>query len=440
MNDTRLAEAIHTQAQPVLGASSDYDLLIKSIGDAQVVLLGEASHGTHEFYRERARITRRLIEECGFGAVAVEADWPDAYRVNRYVRGQTDGGGAQAALEDFQRFPRWMWRNEDVEHFIDWLRGFNATHTDRPGVGFYGLDLYSLHRSLEEVVRYLDGVDPEAARRARDRFACFEHFGEDPQNYGYATSTGMAEPCEDAVVTTLIELQRREDELTAAGGALAEDEHFFAEQNARLARNAERYYRSMFRGRQSSWNLRDTHMMETLEALREHLGGARVVVWAHNSHLGDARATQMGRAGELNLGQLVRERYGDAARLVGFSTFEGTVTAANDWDEPARLRRVRPGLEGSYEWLFHQAGAGDFWLDLRRDNEAVAGLHRSRLQRAIGVVYRPETERYSHYFETTLPQQFDLMLHFDRTSAVVPLDRDPGYSEAELPDTYPSGI
>lgn len=437
-------QTLQRAAQPLTGASHDYDALLERIGDARFVLIGEASHGTHEFYRERARLTRRLVEEGGFTAVAVEADWPDAYRVNRYVRGQ-EGGSALEALRDFTRFPRWMWRNEDVQGFADWLRDHNERHPDQQA-GFYGLDLYSLHRSMTAVIEYLDSVDPEAAGRARTRYACFEGFGENPQAYGYAAEYGRQEPCEDAAVAQLLELQRREREL-ARGGVLAEDEHFHAEQNARLAANAESYYRSMFRGRGESWNIRDTHMAETLAALVDHGEGQgrtqKVVVWAHNSHLGDARASEMGWArGELNLGQLTRERWPAATYIIGQSTHHGTVTAADDWDMPARTKRVRPGLGGSLEETLHRVsapGTGDFWLDLR-EREVADGLREEQLQRFIGVIYQPETERWSHYVHTRPSEMYDALLHFDETAALSPLDRTPGLEpEGEVPDTYPTG-
>jgi len=319
-----LTATIRDAAHPLTGAKDDYDPLLDLIGDARVVLLGETSHGTHEFYRERARITRRLIEEKGFDAVAVEADWPDAYRVNRWVRGISDDRTALDALTGFERFPRWMWRNRDVLEFVDWLQGNNESQVQDQRIGFYGLDLYSLFASMEEVVRFLERVDPEAASRARYRYSCFDAFGEDTQAYGYAAEFGMTRSCEDQAVQQLVELQRRVAELAQRDGSISEDEVFYAEQNARLVRNAEVYYRTMFRGRVSSWNLRDRHMAETLEALITHLERkgrpTRIVVWEHNSHIGDARATSMGDMGEWNVGQLARERFGNEAVLVGFST------------------------------------------------------------------------------------------------------------------------
>ncbi|HEY9599711.1 MAG TPA: erythromycin esterase family protein, partial [Cyanophyceae cyanobacterium] len=322
---TKLTDLVRESAHPLTGSPQDYDPLMDWIGDARFVLIGEASHGTHEFYQQRAEITKRLIQEKGFTAVAVEADWPDAYRVNRYVRGVSDDPTSERSLAGFERFPSWMWRNTEVVNFIDWLRQYNsALPQNAKKTGFYGLDLYSMHVSIEAVLKYLDKVDPEAAKRARYRYSCFEHFGEDSQRYGYAASFGLTEPCQDEAVKQLLELQRQTAEYVQRDGQIAEDEFFYAEQNARLVKNAEAYYRSMFRGRVSSWNLRDRHMAETLDHLVAHLDSqgsrTKVVVWEHNSHLGDARATDMGNAGELNVGQLVRQRYGDDAVLVGLTT------------------------------------------------------------------------------------------------------------------------
>ncbi len=441
---TNLTNAVREAAHPLTGAAFDYEPLMELIGDARFVLLGEATHGTHEFYRERAEITKRLIQEKGFTAVAVEADWPDAYRVNRYVRGVSDDATSTDALGGFQRFPTWMWRNTDVVNFIDWLCEYNsALPQNATKTGFYGLDLYSLYNSIEEVLGYLDKIDPEAAKRARHRYSCLEHFGEDTQMYGYAASFGLGESCEDEVVNQLRELQRRADEYAQRDGRVAEDEYFYAEQNAQLVKNAEEYYRSMFRARVSSWNVRDRHMAETLDRLVAHFDkqGSRtkVVVWEHNSHLGDARATAMGDAGELNVGQLVRERYGRDAVLVGFTTYSGTVTAASKWGGPAERKRVRPALPDSYEALFHDTGVPRFLLSLR-DGGMVTDLHKRLLERAIGVIYQPQTERISHYFYARLPDQFDAVLHFDETQAVEPLERTGQWETGEVPETYPSGL
>ena len=416
--------------------------LLGAIGDARLVLIGEATHGTHEFYRTRAELTKALISTKGFNLVAVEADWPDAYRVNRWVRHATDETDAEAALGDFTRFPRWMWRNRDVVEFIQWLRTHNTHHPPSSRAGFYGLDLYSLHASVEAVLVYLRKVDPDGAERARYRYGCFEDFGDDPQAYGYAANIGLSRSCEDDVVAQLLDLRRRAADYASRDGRIAADEYFFAEQNARLVRNAEEYYRAMFGGRVESWNLRDTHMMETLEALLAHVhqtsGHARAVIWAHNSHLGDERATYMGEMGELNLGQLVRQKHGSQAFLVGFTTHTGTVTAASNWDEPAQRKRVRPSMDGSYERLFHDAGMERFLL-LLREGATREALRHARLERAIGVIYRPESERLSHYFRARLPEQFDAVLHIDETSALEPLERW-AHDEVDLPETYPTGI
>lgn len=440
-----VAATLRPAAHALTGRSDDFAPLLDRIGNARFVLLGEASHGTHEFYRIRNEITKQLIRTKGFTAVVVEADWPDAYRVDRYVRGLSEDADAAEALAGFRRFPQWMWRNADVLDFVGWLRAHNdhALANGDP-VGFYGLDLYSLHASIEAVVSYLRRVDPAAARRAMERYGCFDHFGEDPQAYGYATTRGFAVSCETEVVEQLVELRRAAAEYRTRDGRRAIDDLFYAEQNARLVQNAERYYRAMFGHHVQSWNVRDRHMAETLHALDDHLslGGprAKIVVWAHNSHLGDARATEMGVGGELNVGQLVRERYGPDAVLVGFTTYAGTVTAASNWDEPAERKQVRPALEGSYEALFHAVGAPNFLIEPTAHAAAESLLSQPRLERAIGVVYRPQTERLSHYFVARLAEQFDVVLHYDVTRAVEPMERTGVWEKGELPETYPSAL
>jgi len=435
-----------TDIRDTIRATSDFDAILQLIGNARFVLIGEASHGTHEFYAMRAAITQRLISEKGFNAVAVEADWPDAYRINRFVRGISDDAEAIDSLGDFKRFPTWMWRNADVLDFVGWLREFNdrISAGDDQKVGFYGLDLYSLYTSIERVIGYLEQVDPEAARRARYRYGCFEQYGEDTQAYGYAATFGLTPSCEKEVISQLVDFRNQASAYASRDGHIPPDEAFFAEQNARLIANAERYYRSMFSGRISSWNLRDQHMAETLITLAEHLRRragrhAKIVVWEHNSHLGDARATEMGRQGELNVGQLVRERYGDDCRLIGFTTHTGTVTAASEWDGPAERKKVRPAMEGSYELLFHQWNEESFYLPLR-ENAAAAPLEDPRLERAIGVIYLPQSERVSHYFFASLPRQFDAVLHYDTTRAVEPLERRELEHTPEAPETYPSAL
>ncbi len=437
-------DAVRRLAQPLTGGREDFDPLLESIGNSRLVLIGEASHGTHEFYRIRAEITKRLITERGFTAVTAEADWPDAYRVNRFVRGVGNDTDATDALQGFTRFPQWMWRNADVLDFVGWLRSHNEAQADpRQQVGFYGLDLYSLHASIAAVLRYLDTVDPDAAARARARYACFDRFGDDLQAYGYAASLGLRPSCETEVVAQLVDLRRSAEAHLRHDHRVAPDDTFYAEQNARLVANAERYYRAMFGSHVASWNLRDQHMVETLDALRAFLArvvpAPKVVVWAHNSHLGDARATERSRAGEYNVGQLVRQGHPGEAYLVGFSTYRGTVTAATDWDEPAARRIVRPALPQSYEALFHDAEGGNFLLRLSHGGEADA-LRRPHLQRAIGVVYRPDTERQSHYYHARLPDQFDAMLHYDVTRAVEPLERTGEWERGEAPETYPSAL
>ncbi|MDB5935625.1 MAG: erythromycin esterase [Massilia sp.] len=440
-----LSSTIAAGAHRLDGGERDFDGLLELIGDARFVLLGEATHGTHEFYEQRARITRRLIAEKGFTAVAVEADWPDAYRVNRYVRADGSDPDAVSALAGFKRFPSWMWRNADVVNFVDWLRAWNDGQPGEARTGFYGLDLYSLFTSMEEVLRYLTQVDPDAADEARKRYACFDHYGDDSQQYAYAAGLGNTESCQRDVIAQLQQIQQRAADYMGNNDIAASDAFFYAQQNARLVKNAEEYYRTMFRGRVSSWNLRDRHMSETLDALAEHLGQTRgkpvkVVVWEHNSHVGDARATEMGRLGEWNVGELTRKRHGAAAFLLGFSTYDGWVTAASDWDGPAERKQVRPALPDSYEDVFHQTGLGDFMLPLGPGSVAREALLEGRLQRAIGVLYLPRTERQSHYFTAQLPQQFDAVIHIDATDAVKPLETTSHWDRGEAPETYPIGL
>jgi erythromycin esterase-like protein len=442
MRDAAALTVVERHAIPLHLETAGRQLLDSIDPAASVVLIGEATHGTHEFYRIRADLTRSLVAHRGFTCVAAEADWPDAYRANRWARLLGEDQTAEDALGDFTRFPRWMWRNREVVRFLRWLRAENAGRAADARVGFYGLDLYSLHRSMARVIEYLDSVDPAAATRARRSYACFDVFGEDAQRYGYAASLHLERSCEDEVITQLAALRRQAAEYAARDGQIAADEYFAAEQNARLVCDAEAYYRAMFRGAAESWNLRDRHMMATLDALLDHAKrqgrAGRIVVWAHNSHLGDARATSLSRRGELNLGQLARDTYGRGCVSVGMTTHEGEVTAAHEWDEPASLRSVRPSMHGSYERLFHQSALGSFALRLSTAEVAEA-LSPPRLERAIGVIYRPETERASHYFTARLPEQFDLIVHVDRTRALAPLERWSRH-EVDLPETYPTGV
>jgi erythromycin esterase-like protein len=441
----RDTEALRREARPLF-APDDYDEILAWIGDASVVLLGEATHGTHEFYEARALITRLLMERSGFSAVAIEGDWPDAYRVNRYVHMSPPSGEAVDALGGFERFPTWMWRNTVIVEFISWLRARNAMMDPANQAGFYGLDLYSLRSSMQAVVDYLEKRDPNAARSARKSYGCFDQFGGDNETYSWAASrTGGTEGlCAEAVTRELLSLREHRAAFLRHDGSAAADEFFYAEQNARLARNAELYYRTMFKGRVASWNIRDKHMAETLDELLAHLKSRgqspKIVVWAHNSHLGDARATEMSDDGEINLGQQVRQRHGGNARLIGFSTHHGTVIAASDWGEPAQRMQVRPALEGSWESLFHETRLGRFFLPFTQGSDAFTVLAKRRLERAIGVVYRPETERLSHYFNARLAHQFDAVIHFDGTTALQPLERRQPPVGAEIPETFPSGV
>lgn len=437
-----LIASIREQARPLTGGDNDYDEFMDLIGSVPIVLLGE---GTHEFYQQRVQITKRLILEKGFNAVAVEADWPDAYRVNRFVRGEGHDAIAAESLGGFQRFPAWMWRNADILDFVGWLKEHNdRLNLPTEKVGFYGLDLYSLHKSMDEVIRYLERVDPAEAHRARIRYACMDRYGPDPQNYGLLVSSGVSEGCRREIAKQLQSLHEKEVEYLAQDGAAAADELFFAQQNARLVKNAELYYRKMFRPDVSAWNLRDEHMMEMLVEIVAHCntnhGLAKVVVWAHNSHLGDARATDRSRCGELNLGQLVREAFPRRSRSVGFTTYGGTVTAATGWHLPAENQQVRPALAGSCEELFHRTGLPAFWLDMTQGSPAVRALKQSRLERAIGVIYAPHTERQSHYFMARIAYQFDAVIHFDQTHAVVPLEQGAEWSREEAPETFPAGL
>lgn len=413
---------------------ADLRPLLERIGSARVVLLGEATHGTSEFYRMRERITRDLIIENGFRFVAIEADWPDAARVDHYVRHFQYPPSEWTA---FARFPTWMWRNTEVRDFVSWLRKHNGTLETSKRVAFHGLDLYSLYDSIRSVLSYLDEVDPSSAKVARERYGCLTPWQRDPATYGHAALTGAYPTCEADVVRALTDLQAKRLAYAEHDGERFLD----AEQNARLVANAERYYRVMYYGSRASWNLRDNHMFETLKNLLAfHGDGSKAVVWAHNSHVGNAGATEMAARGEHNIGQLCRKEFGEEAYSIGFGTHSGTVAAASDWDGPMEIKDIRPSLAESYEHLCHATGHARFMLGLRGRNDDLcgpAGLGKERLERAIGVIYRPETELASHYFRANLSQQFDEYIWFDNTAAVTPL------ATAELkglPDTYPFGL
>lgn len=441
--DARRLDSVRHAAVTLQNTENDYDGLMRDIGDSPIVLIGEASHGTHEFYRERARITQRLILEKGFNAIALEADWPDMYRVNRYVRLLAPEDSATEALADFRRFPTWMWRNLEMVDFVDWLHRWNQGLPIEQTVGVYGLDLYSLHTSVEAVIHYLETVDPKAAAAARRRYSCFENYEQDMQDYGFMTAYGLSRSCENEVVSQLMELRQQAWNYANRNNPLAAEEFFNAEMNARLAKSAERYYRSMFKEAALSWNVRDIHMADTLDALLTYLGQRfrqpKVVVWAHNSHLGDARATYMAGVGKINIGQLIREKYGDEVYNIGFTTHTGMVTATSEWNMPAGKKKVRSSLPGSWENLFHRAETPAFLLNLRNP-DLRSDLDGVLLERAIGVIYLPRSERQSHYFNARLIDQFDTVIHLDRTQAVEPIEPNPEWIEGELPETFPSAL
>ncbi|HEX8291984.1 MAG TPA: erythromycin esterase family protein, partial [Pyrinomonadaceae bacterium] len=389
---------VRQAARPLTGSEADYDPLLEMAGDARFVLLGEATHGTHEFYRERARITRRLIEEKGFTAVVLEADWPLAFRVGEYVRGEGEDASAEQALADFKRFPRWMWRNTDFRDFVEWLRAHNAARPPESRVGVYGMDLYSVAESARAVVEYLKWVDPEAAKRAKKRYGCFGGYGGNQAQYGYDVATGAKRSCEKEAAAQLQEMEQRLAAARTLPGGARDDELFSACQNARVVRHGEAYYRMSYRHNFSTWNLRDRHMATTLQELVKHLGARggprpRAVVWAHNSHQGDARMTERGEAGEHNVGQLMRQFHDGGAVLVGFTTYSGEVRAAYEWGGGSHRMKVRPALPESYSTLFHEAGVPNFLLLTRGGGPHVEALARPRPERAIGVVYLPATER-----------------------------------------------
>lgn len=430
-----VSRLVHEVAEPFPGIEdADLGPLLDRIGESKVVLLGEATHGTSEFYRMRGRITRELVSRRGFNLVAVEADWPDASWIDRYVR---HAPRPRSAAEPFIRFPTWMWRNHEVLEFADWLRHYNGALPDvGDRVAFYGLDLYSLYSSIGAVLDYLDQVDPSTARLARERYACLTPWSRDPAAYGRMALSDRQRSCEGHVVAMLQDLLRQRLDYAVPDG-----ERFFdAVQNARLVANAERYYRIMYYGSVESWNLRDQHMFDTLAALLAFHGpDAKAVVWEHNSHIGDAAATEMGARGEHNVGRLCRQAFENRAYLVGFGTDSGTVAAASNWDEPLEIMTVRPSHLDSYERICHEAGIPAFLLALREPArpEVREELIPPRLERAIGVVYRPATEMASHYFQASLPYQFDEYVWFDRTRAVSPLGARP---ERGVPDTYPFGL
>jgi erythromycin esterase-like protein len=437
-NDAGIQEAVrivreHGEELPPISDVQAFGAMFDRFADAKVVLLGEATHGTSEFYRARAAITRRLIEEHGFNIVAVEADWPDAARIDAYVRHRHVPDGDDVA---FERFPTWMWRNEEVADFVNWMREFNKDRPDDHRAEFRGLDVYSLNSSIRAVLDYLDKVDPEAAGEARGRYGCLSPWQSDPAQYGRAVMTGRKRPCDEALLLQLQEIvEKRLEYLKADGG----EAFFDALQNAKIVHSAAHYYRIMYEGATESWNLRDRHMFDTLQSLLARREDAKAVVWAHNSHIGNASATAMGWQGEFNIGELCRTAYRDEAVLIGFGTDRGTVAAATDWDDPMEIKSVRPARPDSHERVFRDTGLGCFLTDWRQNGQQDLKevLSRPRLERAIGVIYRPETELYSHYFEAVMADQFDAFVWFDETKAVTPLTHAHGKG---MPETYPFGL
>lgn len=458
--------SIQTLAKQILPLKNVNDLnqIISQIPDScRVVMIGEASHGTHDFYQIRAELTKQLILQKGFNLVAVESDWPDALQVNQYFTGQRKS--ADDALSAYKRFPTWMWRNTVVKDFVEWMKHYNDKHSDsRDFVGFYGLDVYSLQSSRDEVIHYLDQVDKELAKKAREQYACFDKYGSSEQSYAYNMSLGMSQSCETAVLNVLNEMLKRQNEFVKHS-KLGEDAYFYALQNAKVIKGAEKYYRNMFKGGATTWNIRDLHMKNTLIDLMKYKEDvqkrrAKAVVWAHNSHLGDARETEMGRGRkEWNLGQLVRQHFPREEHFnIGFTTHHGTVTAANNWHDDPHFMKVRPSMEGSYERLYHDTVkvAGNqlphkrcITIMSQLDSATYEFLTRPRLERAIGVIYRPKTERWSHYFEAILPRQFDCVIHVDATSALIPLEMHPQWKrqreayhehEDDIPETFPFGL
>lgn len=410
-----------------LESENSYANLIEQIADSRYVLIGEASHGTEEFYQTRINITKELILKKNFMAVVIEGDWPDVHRIHRFIQGDKDISSSVDALKEFTRFPTWMWKNSTMPPFLDWLKKYNdALDSKSEKIGFFGLDLYSLNASIEAVLNYLKKTDPLEAEKAQMRYACFNDLRLDPQTYGYLVSERRKKSCMSEVINQLFEIQH--NAFKYIKDSESEDQHFFATQNARVVKNAENYYRTMFEGNVESWNVRDEHMSETINVISDYLEHkfnkpAKLIIWAHNSHLGDARATEMRERGELNLGQLVKEQHSKAFSI-GFSSYDGYVLAANNWDELPEQKKVNPALKGSFEELFHECKYKNFILPLKGNYELEHYLKLPRLQRAIGVIYKPETERYSHYFFTCLPYQFDSIIHLDNTSALKPLATD----------------
>ncbi len=441
MEILELADNIRKSTVLLKKEHENFDSVIDLVGNSRFVLLGEATHGSKEFYQIRAAISRRLIKEKGFTAIAVEADFPDTYRINQFIKGSGSDTQATDSLGEFKRFPRWMWRNTEIVKFVDFLRKYNSELPLEQRIGFYGLDLYSMYSSIHAVVSYLNNVDHEAANKAKRRYECFEQYGKEEDSYGIAMSY-INKSCQQAAVTQLKELYNDKFQMLNKN-PMEKEELFFAQQNARLAKNAEQYYREMFSGKTNTWNLRDQHMAEMLEHISNHLennfGSGKVIVWAHNSHIGDARATDMKLEGELNLGQIMREKYNQDSVLIGFTTNNGTVSAASSWGGDVERKNISLALHGSYEDLFRHVG-DYFLLNLKKLPDNLNDLKAPRLQRAIGVIYRPQSERISHYFFANIADQFDAVIHVNTTNALEPLDNSHLWICGEIPQTYESGL
>jgi erythromycin esterase len=421
-----------------LESARDLDPLLDRIGDARYVLLGEASHGTSEYYTWRAEITKRLITEKGFSFIGVEGDWPDCYRVNRYVKAYSHSGeSAESVLHEYERWPTWMWANREIVELAEWLRDYNECIGAERKVGFYGLDVYSLWDSMHAVVDYLERIDPALAQGARRAYRCFDPYGEDVQEYARATYL-VPTDCENEVVAVLRELRARATQYRDDG----RESYFNAEQNALVARNAELYYRTMVRGGPASWNVRDNHMVETLERLMHHYGAsAKAIVWEHNTHIGDARYTDMARAGMVNVGQLVRQAHErDGVVLVGFGSHHGSVIAGDEWGAPMRRMMVPPARSESWEALCHEHLGGDALFVFNGDTDGgIRGLDEAIDHRAIGVVYDPRREKWGNYVPTLMPLRYDAFLYVDESRALDPLHM-PAHVDHEAPETFPSGM
>ncbi|HYF97794.1 MAG TPA: erythromycin esterase family protein [Coxiellaceae bacterium] len=422
-----------------------FDSLIKLVGDSRIVLMGEASHGTEEFYNARIELTKRLILENEFNAIAIEADWTSAIPICHYLKGISEDS-AEDSLSEFKRFPEWMWRNTTIPPFLQWLRNHNDGYSsDQAKIGLYGLDLYCLNNSMQAVIDYLKHYDEAAANIAMQRYACFDHHVADPQQYVYLVENKLKTPCVKEVSNQFLDMQHLAFTRLTKNLSDKTDALFYALQNARLVKNAEHYYRALFESNQLSWNIRDQHMAETVQNLIAYLEDklnkpAKIIVWAHNSHVGDARATEMSAKGELNLGQIVREQFNLSSCLIGFSTYSGKVTAADNWGSEGQCKTIQPALRGSYEFLLHNLHMKNFSLNLRKDVRVNELLLAPQLQRTIGVIYRPDSERMSHYYFSRLPYQFDALVHFDRSTAIKPINLTNDYHSDEALDTYPSGI